>query len=395
MKYDFDKIVNRRGTYSAKYDGVKLFGMGSNVRFDEETIPMMVADMDFECPPAIVNAMHRVADHTIYGYTMHGTDERYFGSIVDWYKRRYDTVLNPEHIMYSAGSVVAINHAMNVFSNPGDEILITRPVYGHFTGMIESETCHKTVSSHLIDDGTGYYTMDWADFEAKCARPSVRIFILCSPANPIGRVWTKEEIIKMAEICRKNHVLLISDEIHSDILRAGVKHYPITSIVEDLSNIIMVIGTNKSFNVAGLHCSNVVIPDDNLRGIFSQKFRSMMSSPFSTAASIAAYDESEDWLNELNKYLDESIDWSIEYLKEKLPKVRVWKPEGTYMLWLDFTAYGLSGAEVHERIYNKANVMLQDGNGHDPEEGECFQRMCIACPRSMIKEAIDRMSKEF
>jgi len=397
MEYNFDKIVNRKGTYAAKYDGFPIMAakQGLDITINDETIPMMVADMDFECSPAIQKAMHRVADCGIYGYTMFLAGERYIASIVDWYKRRYDTVVNPEHVVYSPGSVVAVNHAIRAFSNVGDGILICRPVYGHFTGMIETETYRKVVASNLINDGNGYYSIDWNDFEEKCANPTTRVFVFCSPANPIGRVWTKEEILKMAEICKKHNVIFVSDEIHSDILRAGVKHHTIINIVEDLSNIVLVSGTNKSFNVAGLHCSNVIIPDDSLRGIFMKDFGMKLPNPYSVAASIAAYDESEEWLNGLNKYLDEVIDWAMDFVKNNMPRLKVWRPEGTYMLWLDFRGYGLTDKEVHDKIYKDANVILQDGLVHDPQNGECFQRMCLGCPKSVVEEAFNRIKNQF
>jgi cystathionine beta-lyase len=396
MKYDFDVLINRHNTYSVKWDGVNLFKslMGSNVTWNDDTIPMMVADMDFACPPALQAAMHRVADHGIYGYTLHTTAPRYLKSIVDWYKRRYHTDLKEEWIAYSNGSVTAINCAIETFTNPGDGVIIQRPVYGHFTGMIEDDTHRRVVSNHLINKD-GYYTIDWEDFERKCAVPVNRAFILCSPANPIGRVWTPEELARMAEICRKHQVLLIADEIHSDIIHQGVSHHPILSVTGEYDNIILVNGINKSFNVAGLHCSNVVIPDDNLRGIFTKQFGSPMPTPFAVAAVIAAYDESEDWLDELNLYLDANVDFTIDFLRARMPKVKVWRPEGTYMLWLDFTGYGLSDEVVHDKIYRDANVMLQDGLVHDPDEGACFQRMCVALPRSVLEVALNRIAAAF
>jgi len=391
MKTDFDTIINRRGTYSLKWEGAALFD--PNIHWNDETIPMMIADMDFACSPAIQTAMHRVADHQIYGYTWH-TDPSYMGSIVDWYKRRYDTELKEEWIAYSNGSVAAINCAVETFTNVGDGVIIMRPVYGHFNGMIEEETHRSIAACNLINDN-GYYTVDWEDFEAKCAAPVNRAFILCSPANPVGRVWKKEELAKMAEICRKHHVLLIADEIHSDILRKGQKHIPIIKATDDYSNIILVTGINKSFNVAGLLCSNVIIPDDNLRAVFMSQFGFRMPTPFAVGALIAAYDGSEEWLDELNEYLDANIEFAIDFIKTHMPKVKVWYPEGTYMLWLDFRAYGFSDEEVHRKIYVDANVVLQDGIVHDPEYGQCFQRMCITLPKSQLQEALERISLQF
>jgi cystathionine beta-lyase len=396
MKYDFDAVIDRRHTYSMKWDGVEFLKshMGTNVVWNSDTIPMMVADMDFACPPALKAAMHRVADHGIYGYTLFSAEPRYLSSIVDWYKRRYHTELKEEWIAYSDGSVTAINCAIEAFTNPGDGVIIQRPVYGHFTGMIEDDTLRRVASNHLINKD-GYYTVDWEDFERKCAVPTNRAFILCSPANPIGRVWTREELSRMVEICRKHQVLLIADEIHSDIIRQGGVHHTILSVTDDYRNIIMVNGINKSFNVAGLHCSNVVIPDSNVRTIFTKEFGMRMPTPFAVAAVVAAYDESEDWLNELNRYIDGNIDFALDFLQKNMPQVKVWRPEGTYMIWLDFTAYGLSDEEVHRKIYADANVMLQDGLGHDPEQGRCFQRMCLALSRSVLETALKRIARAF
>jgi cystathionine beta-lyase len=396
MKYDFDRVINRHNTYSVKWDGVGFFKTqsGPGLVWNSDTIPMMVADMDFACPPALQAAMHRVADHGIYGYTLHTAEPRYLKSIVDWYKRRYHTELKEEWIAYSDGSITAINCAIETFTNPRDGVIIQRPVYGHFTGMIEDDTRRRVVSNHLINQD-GYYTIDWEDFERKCAVPVNRAFILCSPANPIGRVWTREELARMAEICRKYQVLLIADEIHSDIIHRGVSHHPILSAAGDYGNIILVIGINKSFNVAGLHCSNVVIPDDNLRGIFTKQFGMRMPTPFGVAAVTSAYDESEDWLDELNLYLDANIDFAVDFFRAHMPQVKVWRPEGTYMLWLDFNGCGLSDQAVHDRIYRDANVMLQDGLAHDPEWGACFQRMCVALPRSVLETALKRIAAAF
>ncbi len=391
MHYDFDAVIDRRGTYSSKWESAALRrGAGRN----GETIPMMVADMDFACAPALQAAMHRVADHGIYGYTSYAAEPRYLGSIADWYRRRHRTEIREEWVAYSDGSISAILSALHMFTNTGDGVIILRPVYGRFTGIIQDNLYRKVVSSHLLNDG-GYYTVDWDDFERKCAVPTNRAFVLASPANPVGRVWSEGELRRLAEICRKHRVLFVSDEIHSDIVREGVVYRTILSATDDWSNVILVGGITKSFNVAGLRCANVVIPDDTLRGIFTKEFGRRMPSPFSIAAVIAAYDESEEWLGALNRYLDGNIDFALGFLRERLPQVQVWRPEGTYMLWLDFRAYGLSDAEIHRRIYVDANVLLQDGLIHDSDQGECFQRMCVALPRLVLEQALLRIAAVF
>ncbi|MDR2499853.1 MAG: PatB family C-S lyase [Treponema sp.] len=396
MPYDFDRIIDRRRTYSIKWEGPAYVPaiIGPNTRWNHETIPMMVADMDFACPPALIAAMRRVADHGIYGYTSIAVEPRYLQAIADWYQRRYDTELRKRWIAYADGSITAIRCALETFTNPGDGVIIMPPVYGHFWDLIQDDARRRVVASRLIND-KGYYRVDWEDFEKKCAAPGNRVFILCSPANPVGRVWTAEELARMGEICRKYRLLLIADEIHSDIVRQGMVHIPILKALDDPSNSILISGINKSFNLAGLRCSQVIIPDAQLRGVFTKAYGRREPTPFALAALIAAYDEGEDWLDALNAYLDRNIDFTLEFLRGQLPQVKVWRPEGTYMLWLDFNPLGLSDEEVHRKIYWDANVWLQDGLVHDPDGGRGFQRICVALPRKMLEEALVRIAGAF
>lgn len=390
MKVNFDEIVERQGTYSAKWMGIN----GSSLDYLNPAVklPFQVADMDFACPEPLVQAMHRVADHRVFGYS--ARTQEYTQAVITWYRRRYGLELKGEWIIPSHGSMSAVNAAIKAFTNIGDGVIICRPVYGHFTGCVEEELYRRAVDVHLVNQD-GYYTMDWEAFEAACARPENRAFILCSPANPVGRVWTRDELARMCEITRRNHVLLISDEVHCDLLTAGVTHTPILQATDDWSNLILVTGINKTFNVAGLACANAVIPDDNLRGIFSKEFGHGLLSPFSIAALISAYTECDEWLEQLRAYIEGNFDAAIAFIKEHMPKVKVRKPEGTYILWLDFSAYGLTGEEIHRRIYDKANVLLQDGIVHDPEHGSQFQRMCVPCARAVLLEGLRRIAEQF
>lgn len=390
MKTNFDQIVERQGTYSVKWMGAG--GNGVDYMNPEITLPFQVADMDLACPDPIVAAMHRVADHRIYGYS--GATDEYYGAILNWYRRVYDLELKREWIIPSHGSMSAVNAAISAFTNVGDGVIICRPVYGHFTGCIEEEYYRKAVNVQLINSD-GYYTMDWDAFEAACAVPTNRVFILCSPANPVGRVWTKEELARMCEITRRHSVILVADEVHCDLLMKGTRHTPILQATDDWSNIILVTGINKTFNVAGLACANAVIPDDTLRGIFRKEFGGGLLSPFSIAALIAALTECDEWLADLREYIEGNIDAAISYLAEHMPKVKVRKPEGTYILWLDFSAYGLSAEEIHDKIYNRAKVRLQDGLVHDPDLGGQFQRLCVPCARDVLLEGLRRMAEEF
>ena len=390
MKVNFDEIVERQGTYSAKWMGIN----GSSLDYLNPAVklPFQVADMDFACPEPLVQAMHRVADHRVFGYS--ARTQEYTQAVITWYRRRYGLELKGEWIIPSHGSMSAVNAAIKAFTNIGDGVIICRPVYGHFTGSVEEELYRRAVDVHLVNQD-GYYTMDWEAFEAACARPENRAFILCSPANPVGRVWTRDELARMCEITRRNHVLLISDEVHCDLLTASVTHTPILQATDDWSNLILVTGINKTFNVAGLACANAVIPDDNLRGIFSKEFGHGLLSPFSIAALISAYTECDEWLEQLRAYIEGNFDAAIAFIKEHMPKVKVRKPEGTYILWLDFSAYGLTGEEIHRRIYDKANVLLQDGIVHDPEHGSQFQRMCVPCARAVLLEGLRRIAEQF
>ncbi len=396
MNYDFDIPVDRCNTYSLKWDRPDLFHKGDKpCKICSETIPMMIADMDFRCSPAIIEALHRTVDNGIYGYSSWESEPKYARAIINWYKNRYNTVFEEKDIVFASGSLDAVNQSIRAFSEPGDGIILCRPVYGNFNSCINTVCHRKIVGCNLINDGNGYYTMDWEDFEEKCSVASNKVFILCSPANPVGRVWTFEELKRIDEICKKHSIVLVSDEIHSDILRKGIKHHTIYSVAKDDSNIVMITATNKTFNLAGLHCANVIITNDELRKKFTKDFAWAHPSPFAIASLIAAYTQSDDWLEALNDYIDGNLRFAVDFIHKNMPKVKVWYPEGSYMLWLDFRAYGLSDDEVHERIYLGASVMLQDGLVHDPENGECFQRVCAGCARSVLEKALIRMAKQF
>lgn len=393
MKYDFDKVISRYGTYCSKYDGLKSMFPNAN----EDSIPLMVADMDFRTAEPILEALKKTVDFQMFGYTMAPCCPDYAPAVCNWWKKRFDTELKPEWIQNSPGTVAAIDAAIELFTLPGDGIIVQRPVYGHFSQDIEK--LHRVpVSNHLISDGNGNYQIDFDDLEEKCAQANNTMMILCSPANPVGRIWTSEELNKVAEITRRHGVLLISDEVHCDITRKGEKHLPIVKAVEDTINIIMMTAINKTFNLAGLECSNIIIPNPTLKERFTSHFNSMeLTTPFAISALLAAYNdpESENWLNQVNDYIDGNIQFAMDFFKEKMPWVKTYIPQATYCIWVDFSESGLSGDEIHDRIYNKANVYSQDGAVHDPEEGEHFQRFCVPCARSVLKEALERIAEVF
>lgn len=395
MKFDFDHAVDRGGTYSMKYDDPGyFFKRAPGIRLDKDTIRLMLADMDFQCAPAITQAMHRVADLGAFGYTTADAAPEYKAAIISWYQRCFDLKLEKDWIIHCNGALEGVAQAVRAFSQPGDGIILCHPVYSNFTGTIHQQG-RKVAACHLLQPSLGEYCMDWEKFQKVCARPENKVFILCSPANPVGRVWSREELARMAEICRENGVVLVSDEIHSDIVRRDIRHLPIIEAAEDLSNIILVSGANKAFNLMGLHCAYSIIPDPALRERFEKDYGADMPSPFAIAAMIAAYTEGEEWLDQLNQYLDESLTLAVKAIGEKLPKAKAYVPQGTYILWVDFSGYGYTAEELQAIVNQKANVAVQGGISHDPEQGGQYLRLCLTSPKATILTAIDRISSAF
>ncbi|MFC0273697.1 MalY/PatB family protein [Metabacillus herbersteinensis] len=392
MKYNFDEIVNRRGTYSVKWDGgelIKEFGLTE--RYDEETIPLFTADMDLPVPQALIDALHKTVDHKIFGYSIFPNE--YYEAIQHWFKKRHDWEIKKEEIIYSPGTVHALNIAVRAFTNPGDGIIIQRPVYPPFTSVTEGNG-RKIRNNALKCDNDGYYSIDFDDFEAKAKEEKTKMFILCNPHNPTGRIFNVNELKKISDICAKNGVLIVADEIHGDLIRRDQTFTPIAKAADNTDHIITLTAINKTFNVAGLHCTNTIIPNSELRKIFGKEMGFQLASPFTISALIAVYNEGEDWLEQLKEYIDGTMEWAVNFLAERMPKVKVRIPEGTYIMWMDFSEYGLTPEEVHDRIYNKANVLLEDG-GMFGEEGVQYQRICIPSPRPIIKEAFERIAREF
>ncbi|WP_285396682.1 MalY/PatB family protein [Lysinibacillus sp. fls2-241-R2A-57] len=392
MKYNFDEVVNRRNTYSLKWDGEDFIKtMGYTERYDYETIPLFTADMDLPVPQPLIDALHKTVDHRIFGYSTF--PEAYYEAIQRWFKKRHDWTIKREEIIYSPGTVHALNIAVKAFTKPDEGIIIQRPVYPPFTVAIEGNG--RVVRNNALKcDAEGYYSIDFEDFEAKAKEENTTMFILCNPHNPTGRILSNEELKRLSDICAENNVIIIADEIHGDLIRKNQKFIPIAKVANSTDHIITCTAINKTFNVAGLHCTNVIISNSEIRKNFSDTMGMQLPSPFTIAALIAVYNEGEEWLGQITEYIDDTMEYVKNYLAEKLPTVKVRIPEGTYVMWMDFSGYGLSAQEVHDRIYNKANVLLEDGHLFGIE-GEDFQRICIPSPRSLIKEALERIALEF
>ncbi|TVT28762.1 pyridoxal phosphate-dependent aminotransferase [Salinicoccus cyprini] len=392
MRYDFDTPINRRNTYAMKWDGgemIKEFGLTE--RYDEDTIPLFTADMDFQVAEPIVEALRRTVDHQIFGYTI--APDAYYGSIQKWFSDKYDWQIEKQEIIYAPGTVHSLNVAVKAYSEKGDGVIIQRPVYPPFTSAIENND-RVVKNNAMIRGEDGRYSIDFEGFEALAKEEDTSMFIMCNPHNPTGNIIRPDELGRLAEICRENDVIIIADEIHGDLIRIGESFTPIIKTTVHTDHIVTLTAINKTFNLAGLHCTNVVIPDEALRTKFQEEQGMSLPSPFTVAALIAAYNEGDEWLRQVREYIDGNIDFVIDFLTREMPKVKVRRPAGTYVLWMDFSGYGISEREVHDRIYNEANVLLEDGRMFGPE-GNDYQRICVPSPRSVLEEAMNRIKKAF
>lgn len=385
MKYNFDKSVNRLGTSSVKWDNLdRVFGNG-------EVIPMWVADMDFEVPQPVIDAVVKRAQHGIYGYT--DKPDPFYASIVNWMDKRHGWHINKEWITVCPGVVPALCFSVLSFTEPGDKVLLQSPVYHPFFSSIEDN--NRIVVNNRLKQENGKYVMDFEDLEAKLGS-GVKAMILCSPHNPIGRVWREEELRRVGELCARYDVTIISDEIHSDLVYGSYTHTPAASISEELAlRTVTCIAPSKTFNIAGLSTSAVIIPDKALRDKFNntlKRFGIEMSNLFGITALEAAYTDGEDWLNQVLAYLEGNLDFLVDYFNTRIPKIKVSKPQGTYLAWLDCRELGMNQQELVSFFINKAGVGMNDGAAFGPG-GEGFMRMNTACPKSLLEEALKRIER--
>jgi cystathionine beta-lyase len=388
MDYDFNKIIDRQGTNSVKWSPdflEKMFGSG-------DLLSMWVADMDFRCPQPVVDALVERAQHGIYGYSER--EDSYFESIIAWNKRRNDWELEKEWILYTPGIVPAINYLIQAFCYSGDKVIIQNPVYYPFLNAIKNNGCHEALNP-LIFDGDRY-TIDFEDLEKQAKDPRVKMMILCSPHNPVGRVWTVEELTKVGEICLENNVIVVSDEIHSDLILEGNKHTPFAKISEAFAqNSITCTAPSKTFNLAGLQMSNIIIQNEQLRTKFSNILENnSISIPncFGIVALETAYNEGEEWLDQVLEYLNGNMQFIDAFVKERIPEIKFIKPEGTYLAWLDFSSLGLSEIELEKWMQNDVKLALDEGYIFG-KGGEGFERFNVACPREILEEALTRIEK--
>lgn len=393
MNYNFDEIIDRRHdkySYSMKWGQSKMVAdMVGMEWIPDHSIAVYTADMDFRCAEPIIKSLHTAVDHGIFGYSRVEEAQGYYEAIINWFQRRVGWAIKPEEITYVNGTVEAIRQVICALTKPGDGVILQRPVYGPFTGAIEY-TKRTPVNNALLEREAGYYEMDFEDLEEKASCPDNKLLLLCNPHNPVGRIWTDEELTKAAAICRKHNVAIFADEIHGDLIRREAVFHPISSVA-DPGNIITATAVSKTFNLAGLHGTNLVIQNKSLREKIQNALPFMGPSPFTIAATIAAYEEGEEWLEQLIDYLDDNIDYCLTFMKEKMLSAKCRRPDGTYILWMDLRAYGLSPMELHNRIYEKAGVILEGGEMFDENLGKGFERICVPSPRAILKEALERI----
>lgn len=388
MNYDFDTVVNRKNTNAIKYDLAKKRGK------PEDAVSLWVADMDFPTAPCIQKAVAEKAAHGIWGYSR--PDNRYYDALKKWYKERHNFEVQNEWVVNTPGVCFALATAVKAFTKEGESVLIQKPVYYPFFNIINSLQ-RKVVNSSLILKNN-HYEIDFDDFERKIVQENVKMFILCSPHNPGGRVWTKQELQKISEICLAHNVLVVSDEIHSDITFGSNVHTVYGSLSEQaLKNSIICTAPSKSFNLAGLQFSNIFIADEKLRKAFSEELDKTgydEPSVFGIVAATAAYSEGADWFDSVKSYIWENILFAKKYIEENASQIKVLLPEGTYLLWLDFSKTGLSDSEINDRVLNKAKVWLDSGSMFG-KEGEKFQRINCATPRIILEDALKRICSQF
>lgn len=387
MKYDFDTLINRYNSGSYKYDRIQSIYPYAN----KDSIIMTMADMDFKTAPCIIQDIKSYADLGVFGY-MSTFYPPYKQAVISHFKKNYSLDLSEDEIIYSNGVINALKAIIELYSKIDDNIAISEPVYGHFRQLITSLK-RKTINIPLKNDNE-YYLLDYEKLESSFKTQNIKIYILCSPQNPTGRVYSLEELQKLVKLTQKYNILLVSDEIHMDLTRKNITHYPIFKACNNFENVIMLTGIGKTYNLAGLQCGNILVKDSKLKGEIFNNYDVDINT-FALVGLISAYTKADSWKEQLKLYLDDNIDFAVNFIKKNMPYIKVNKPEGTYFLWLNFKGTNLTPKEIEDKIYKQANVLLQSGIEHDPINGSYYQRMCLGLPKSQVKLALERIEKVF
>ena len=385
MKYNFNEKIDRSNNHSAKWEEI------GNKFISNDLWPMWIADMDLKTAPVIIDAMREKLEQGIFGYVYRPAS--YYQSAADWIERRFDYKIDPKTLINSPGVVPTLSILVRLMTKADEKVLIQSPVYYPFSAVVRENERELVVNS-LVKDETGYYTIDFEDFEKKVSDEKVTLFIMCSPHNPVGRVWKREELQKMSELCLKYNVRVIADEIWRDIVMPGYKHIPVASLSKEVEhNTITCFSPTKTFNIAGLQASFATLPREEEWKMLDEELGRLdvkRNSPFSLVGFEAAYTKGEEWLEELLIHLDGNMDYVVNFVKERIPEVKVRKSEGTYLMWLDFSGLGMTKEELSMFMQKEAKIALDDGFWFG-ENGAGFERMNIACPRYMVEEGMNRI----
>ena len=381
---NFDEVIERRNTDSLKFDFAKQRGM------PEDVLPLWVADMDFKTSSIVLEKIKERVEHGIFGYTE--TGDNYFDALYSWLDKNHNFKIEKRWVVKTPGVVFAIASAIKAFTNEGDAVLIEQPVYYPFSGVIRDNK-RRVVSNDLVLTDEKYQ-IDFDDFERKIVENKVKLFVLCNPHNPVGRVWTRSELVRLIDICIKHDVIIFSDEIHADFTYEGYTHIPLINADERIKDhCIIATAPTKTFNLAGLQISNIIIPGEEIRRKFIKDVDAVGYSEANTIGIVAceaAYRYGQEWYEELKKYLKGNLDFVRDYLERELPQIKLIEPEGTYLIWLDFRGLSLCERELEELIVKKAGLWLDNGAIFG-RTGAGFQRINIATNRSVLKEALDRI----
>lgn len=385
MKYNFNEKIDRSNNHAAKWEEM------GNKFISNDLWPMWIADMDLKTAPVIIDAMREKLEQGIFGYVYRPAS--YYQSAADWIERRFDYKIDPKTLINSPGVVPTLSILVRLMTKVDEKVLIQSPVYYPFSAVVR-ENERELVVNELVKDETGYYTIDFEDFEKKVSDEKVTLFIMCSPHNPVGRVWKREELQKMSELCLKYNVRVIADEIWRDIIMPGHKHIPAASLSKEIEhNTITCFSPTKTFNIAGLQASFATLPREEEWKMLDEELGRLdvkRNSPFSLVGFEAAYTKGEEWLEELLIHLDGNMDYVVNFVKERIPEVKVRKSEGTYLMWLDFSGLGMTKEELSMFMQKEAKIALDDGFWFG-ENGAGFERMNIACPRYMVEEGMNRI----
>lgn len=382
-KYDFDKLTERRGTNSYKWDSP----------VDADVLPMWVADMDFEVAPAITKALQERVTQGIFGYTM--VPDSCYEAIVDWFKRRHGWTLERDWILYTTGVVPAVSCALKALTLPGEKVLVQTPAYNCFFSSIANSGCQLAENELVYEGGT--YHVDFDDFERKCADEKTTVFLLCNPHNPAGRVWKRKELERMNDICLKHGVKVVADEIHCELVMPGFRFVPFASVSAACrDNCVVLNSPSKAFNIAGLQIANIICADAAVRRRIDRAVNINEVcdvNPFGVLALQAAYTAGEEWLDELNAYIHGNYELVKDFVAKEMPKLKVVRMEGTYLVWLDVMGLESTSDELTDKLLKEAKVMVNSGTMYGRRAGEGFIRLNIACPRARLLEGLKRMGR--